>query len=332
MDEQYLFVQMFQVEISITSNTLFPVIDRNKWILLLYGLPTRKGAARVNLWRQLKKCGAISLKTSAYLLPDKPEHHERLQWLAQQVRDGGGEATIIHVTEIEGLNHEDIVRQFNEARASDYGVLLTALNDLIHQNKKRSSDELPVELEKLTKQFEDIRRIDFFDCPRAQDVQMLLHRAARFQGGKSKSSQRLAANKFQGKTWLTRPRPEIDRVGSAWLIRKFIDRKAKFIFNTDPARHPDAIPYDMFEVELSHHGDDCTFETLVKRFGITDKGVLKIAEMVHDADLEDGKFQTTECIGIDRVLKGWARSGLSDEELLRRGGECFDALHQQLRK
>jgi hypothetical protein len=88
----------------------------------------------------------------------------------------------------------------------------------------------------------------------------------------------------------------------------------------------------MFEVEFSHHGDDCTFETLVKRFGIADKAVWKLAEMVHDADLEDGKFQTTECIGIDRVLKGWGKSGLSEEELLRRGGECFDALYQQLKK
>src|SRR6267142_6702519 len=106
---------MFQVEISLTFDSLFPVIVPNKWLLLLYGLPTKKSAERVNLWRQLKKCGALSLKTSAYLLPDKTEHHERLQWLAQQVRDGGGEATIIHATEIEGLAGKDIVRLFNEA-------------------------------------------------------------------------------------------------------------------------------------------------------------------------------------------------------------------------
>ncbi len=161
---------------------------------------------------------------------------------------------------------------------------------------------------------------------------MLLKRAAGLRGRKSKNTPALTANKFTSKTWLTRPRPEIDRVGSAWLIRKFIDPKARFIFSTDPAKHRDAIPYDMFEVEFSHHGDDCTFETLVKRFGIADKAVLKIAEMVHDADLEDGKFQTTACVGIDQVLKGWAKGGLSDEELLRRGGECFDALHQQLRR
>lgn len=303
-----------------------------QWILLLYGLPTKKGAARVNLWRQLKKCGALALKTSAYLLPDKPEHHERLQWLAQQVRAGGGEATIIHVTEIEGLKHEEIVRLFNEARAADYAALLAPLNELIARNKKRLDESFAAELEKLTRQFDEIRKIDFFDSPRAQDVQMLLQRAAGLRNGKSESSLPLTAKKFVGKTWLTRPRPEIDRVASAWLIRKCIDPKARFVFAANPAKHPNAIPYDMFEVEFSHHGDDCTFETLVKRFGITDKVILKIAEMVHDADLEDGKFQTAECIGIDRVLKGWGKSGLSDDELLQRGGECFDALYQQLKK
>jgi hypothetical protein len=325
-------VHIFQVETSVTFDRLTPMPVLDQWLLLLYGLPTRKGAARLNLWRQLKKCGALPLKTSAYLLPDKVEHHERLQWLAQQVRDSGGEATIIHVTEIEGLTGEDIVRQFNEARASDYGTLLAALNGLMAQNKKRLGETFAADLEKLTRQFEVIRKVDFFDCSRAQDAQMLLKRAAGLQSAKAKAAPLLAARKFAGKTWLTRPRPEIDRVGSAWLIRKFIDPKARFIFGTDPARHRDAIPYDMFEVEFSHHGDDCTFETLVKRFGIADKAVLRIAEMVHDTDLEDGRFQTFDCVGIDRVLKGWARSGLSDEELLKRGGECFDGLYQTLSK
>jgi hypothetical protein len=325
-------VRLFQVEIPITSDSVSLVIVPNKWLLLMYGLPTKKGAARVNLWRQLKKCGALSLKTSAYLLPEQPAHHERLQWLAQQVRDGGGEATIIHVTEIEGLRHEDIVRQFNEARAIDYEALILELNQLLAQNRKRVADSFLTDLEKLSRQFAELRKIDFFDCPRAQDAQMLLKRAAGLRQGKSKKVAHLAAKNFVGKTWLTRPRPEIDRVGSAWLIRKFIDPKAKFVFHTDPRKYPSAIPYDMFEVEFSHHGDDCTFETLTKRFGITDKAVLKIAGMVHDADLEDGKFQTNGCLGLDQVLKGWAKSALSDDELLKRGGECFDALYQQLQK
>ncbi len=323
---------MFQIEISVTSHRLSVVTVPHKWLLLMYGLPAKRGAARVNLWRQLKKSGALPFKTSAYLLPDRPEQNERLQWLAQQVRDSGGEATIIRVTEIEGLRNEDIVRQFNQARAADYDALLTALKELLSKQRKHVGESFTADLERLARQFEEVRKIDFFDCPRAQDAQMSLQRAASLRSAKSKTGPALAAKKFIGKTWLTRPRPEIDRVGSAWLIRIFIDPKARFIFSTDPAKHPEAIPYDMFEVEFSHHGDDCTFETLVKRFGIMDKAVLKIAEMVHDADLEDGKFQTTECTGLDRVLKGWAKAGLNDEELLARGGQCFDALYQYLSK
>jgi hypothetical protein len=135
---------------------------------------------------------------------------------------------------------------------------------------------------------------------------------------------------FRGKTWLTRPRPGIDRAGSAWLIRKLIDSKAKFVFAAEPSKHPKALPFDMADVEFSHHGEDCTFETLVKRFGITDKAVLRIAEMVHDADLEDGKFQRIECIGINSALSGWAKTRMGDAELLEKGIECFEGIYQQL--
>jgi hypothetical protein len=126
---------------------------------------------------------------------------------------------------------------------------------------------------------------------------------------------------------LTRPRPEIDRVGSAWLIRKFIDSDGKFMFASKISANQRAISFDMLDAEFSHHGEDCTFETLTKRFGIQEKVVHKIGEMIHDADLDDEKFQRNECIGIDRVLKGWAREGMPDREILRRGFQCFDGLY-----
>jgi hypothetical protein len=302
-----------------------------KWLLLLYGLPTKKSGPRVTLWRQLRKCGALPFKTSASLLPDTPDHFERFQWFAQQVRDAGGEASLLRVSEIEGLKPAAIVRLFNEARAADYDVLRPELTKLIADKKRRAKDSFAAELEKLTRQFEEIRRIDYFGCPRAQDVRMLLQRAADLRSAVSPAGTRLSPKRYQSRTWLTRPRPQIDRVGSAWLIKRFIDPQARFVFASNPADHPDALPYDMFEVEFSHHGEDCTFETLIKRFGLTDKALLKLSEMVHDADLEDGKFQTTECMGLDRILRGWAKTGLSDEELLTRGGECFGALYQSLR-
>ena len=121
---------------------------------------------------------------------------------------------------------------------------------------------------------------------------------------------------------------KVDRVACPWLIKKF--PHAKFVFALKPGDHPKAIPYDMMDVEFTHHGDDCTFETLLKRFAIADPAVRRIGEMIHDADLEDGKFQRPECIGLDLLFKGWARLGLNDAEILERGFECFGALYSSL--
>lgn len=305
--------------------------DRN-WLLLLYALPAGRGSSRVSLWRHLRKSGAIALKSSTYILPDEPAHRERFQWLAQQVRDSGGEATLIHATDIEGLPDGEIVRMFNTARAEEYAALSADIVRFIGANKLKPGDTFARELERFAVRIEEIQQIDFFSSPKAQDARMRLERARALHTKPDRSPGRLLARKFTGRIWLTRPRPEIDRVGSAWLIRRFIDSKARFVFASDPALHPDALPFDMAGVEFSHHRDDCTFETLVKRFGLDDPALRRLAEMVHVADLEDGRFPHPECIGIDRVLKGWGRAGLSDEMLLQKGSECFDALYDYLRK
>lgn len=323
--------------IPITSMRRRPIVSsESDWLLLLAGLPAKQASARVTLWRELRRCGALPFKTSASLLPNRPEHRERLQWLAQQVRDSGGDATVLRVAEIDGLATGQVVQLFNRARTADYDELLPALLKFFNRNKRRLSDTYPQEMEKLRRQFEDIRRIDFFDCPRGREVQATLDRvnALRVPNSLRGATRRnkLRPRDFLGRTWLTRPRPEIDRVGSAWLIRKHIDRRARFVFASDIAAHPEALPFDIVGVEFSHHGDDCSFETLVVRFGIEDRIVRRIAEIVHDADLEDGKFQTNEGFGLQRMLRGWARAGLTDEELLKRGFECFDALASTLER
>ncbi len=308
--------------------------ETTSWLLLLYALPARQTTERVNLWRKLKKFGAVALKTSGYVLPDDATQYERCQWLSKQIRDAGGEATLIRVAEIEGMSKEEIVGMFNEARATEYKELAGACQEALARHKKGAEEELRAELEKLQRRFREIREVDYFNSPGVHDAQIVLERAvsalAPHKGGTL--APMLEGRAFVGKTWLTRPRPGIDRAGSAWLIRRFIDGKAKFIFGMDPTKHAKAVPFDMADVEFSHHGEDCTFETLVKRFGIADKAVLKMAEMVHDADLEDEKFQRNECIGINRVLDGWARTGITDNELLAKGIECFEGLYQSLRK
>jgi hypothetical protein len=302
------------------------------WLLLLYGLPARRGSSRVSLWRQLKKTGAIALKSSTYILPEEPAHRERFQWLAQKVRDSGGDATLIHATDIEGMPDEEIVRAFNAARAADYAALTADLAAFIAANKRKASNTFADQLERFSARLEEIQRVDFFSSPKAEDALMRLAQARALHVKSSKAPARLSTKKFHGRTWLTRPRPEIDRVASAWLIRRFIDPRARFVFGAGPEQGREAVPFDMAGVEFTHQGDDCTFETLLKRFGLDDPALQRIAEAVHVADLEDGKFSRIEAIGIDRVLKGWGRLGLSDEALLQRGGECFEALYEYFRK
>ena len=243
------------------------------WLLLLYSLPTGQKTERVAIWRRLKKMGAVQIKTSTYLLPDEPAQYEQFQWLAQQIRDYGGDSTLVRAQEIEGLTSEKAVAMFNEARARDYVELRRCLQSFIGRRKKMDAEEAAAGLGRLTRQFREIRAVDFFDSPRGHDIAMLLRRA---EGPRrSRQLERLDVQQYQGKTWLTRPRPEIDRVGSAWLISKFIDRKPKFVFAPTADAVPDAIPFDMLDAEFSHHGNHCTFETLTKRFAISDKSLAK---------------------------------------------------------
>lgn len=300
------------------------------WLLLLYSLPTKRNTERVTVWRRLKRMGAVQLTTSTYLLPDQPTQHEHFQWLAKQIRDSGGDATLVRAQEIESVPREKVISLFNSARAADYAVLKKALQSLLSARAKKSDSEAKAnELERLTKQFRELREIDFFDSARGHEVAMLIARAEK---NPKRQLPRRQCKDFRGKTWQTRPRPEIDRVGSGWLIRKFIDPEATFVFASNPATHGDIIPFDMLDAEFSHHGERCTFETLIHRFAIEDKAVRKIGEMIHDADLDDAKFQRTECIGIDRVLKGWGKTSMSDNEILARGFVCFDGLYQFLQR
>jgi len=309
-----------------------PVKKKLTWLLLLLRLPATHKAERVAIWRKVKKSGAIQVQTSTYILPDEPTRYELFQWLTQEIRLAGGDATLVRAREIEGLPNEKLIELFNTARAKEYATLREALRRaLSHRRKTRSSPAVGDNLDRVRKQFREIRQTDFFNCPRAQDVEMLLRKMEGTQLGEASVS-KVATRDYRSRTWVTRTRPEIDRVGSGWLIRKFIDPKAKFIFAKRVPANGRAVSFDMLDAEFSHHGEDCTFETLLKRFRIQDKAAHKIGEMIHDADLDDEKFQRTECIGIDRVLKGWAREGTSDQEILRRGLQCFDGLYAFLRR
>ena len=284
------------------------------------------------MWRKLQKSGAIQIKTSTYLLPDAPPQYELFQWLAKQVTDYGGDSTLIRAQQIEGLSDAKIIGLFNAARDADYAALTEAARKLTQRNGKKRGQSFATELEKLKKSLRAVREIDFFDAPKAHLASSQLERLHSASRSKAAPATKLQLKLFQNRTWLTRPRPEIDRVGSAWLIRRFIDPKATFAFASQADSIPNAIPFDYPQGEFSHHGEDCTFETLLARFGMEDKALRKIGEMVHDADLEDEKFLRPECLGLDRIFKGWAKRGLPDDEILAQGAACFDGLYAFLRR
>ena len=305
-------------------------------MFLLFNLPAKHSSDRVKVWRRLKKFGAIQLKTSTYVLPDEPVHYQRFQSLSKEIVENGGEAALVRVKDIEGMPNAAVVAMFNEARARDYEEIAQPLIPIIKDAKTRrtSPETFAGQLQKLRQRFQEIYDLDFFESSRGESLERLFRKAESLESNKSKSErkERLRAEDYQRKTWITRPRPEIDRVGSAWLIRNFIDSKARFIFANKPALHPGAFSYDMIDSEFSPHSDCCMFETLIKRFGIRERAVLRLAEVIHDADLEDNKFHRAEGFGIDQILKGWAKQGLSDEEILARGFQCLDGLHAQFKR
>ncbi len=302
-------------------------VDISPWLLLVFTLPSHKASERVGIWRKLQKFGSIQLRNAGYMLPNNPANQERFEWLATAIRKFKGEASVLQVQAIDDLPPRALQEQFRQARAADYEAVIEEVKKL-----KLSATGMSAKLIRLRRWHEEIVAIDFFESPLRRKAEEALRQVEQPQvkGGKGKVEMASKAD-YQNRTWITRQRPGIDRVSSAWLIIRFIDPKARFIFGSDPKEHAGAIPFDMYQASgFGHDENHCTFETICRRFGIRDKAVLVIAEAIHDADLEDERFGRSEGITINTILGGWERQGLSDEELLKRGMELLEGLYLSL--
>jgi len=299
------------------------------WLLLAFTLPTKRASQRVEVWRKLQRYGTVPLGNSGYLLPINTVNEERFQWLATAIRKYGGDASIVHVQGIDNISTPQLIGRFGEARAREYQELIRQVDEFsalaLH---KRSVGRLS----RLRSRFQEIVEVDFFDSPLQRRAGELLAKAdaARVTTRKPETP-KIDPQDYKSRVWVTRPRPGVDRSASAWLIRGFIDSKARFAFAPEE-KVPDAsVPFDMFHDRgFGHRGDDCTFETLTKEFRIRDRRVKVISEIIHDADLADQKFGRKEGYGIDEVLKGWARQGVSDQDLLDRGMQLMEGLYHSL--
>ena len=303
-------------------------------LLLLVGVPPNPSSLRVRVWRRLRSLGAVALKRSAYLLPDTPERYEDFQWLAQEVQRAGGDATLIRVRQIENVSSEDVLRLFHEPRDHDYRQLAARYRKTLQRLDRKSaskSGRVQEELSRLAKEHQRIRDIDFFDAPRGAEVrrleEVIAMRTRRPEAVRREERPTLDLTKLRGRRWVTRPRPHIDRIASAWLIKRFIDPDAEFVFAT-PAQFPkDAIAFDAPGVELSHQGEDCTFETLLKRARLRDRRLARLAEVVHEADLRDGKYPHEEARGIDVAVRALLATSPDDHQVLANGMTLFEGLY-----
>jgi hypothetical protein len=305
----------------------------------------------VRIWRKLQKLGAVSIKSSVYVLPFNEKTHEDFQWLKQEIEEAGGEASVFRAGAVEGTTDGEIIAEFCKARDEDYARLtgeLDGLTGTIREQKRGghlSHGRLKLheaELDKLHAELERVVSTDFFNAKNRAATQAAYERCQKAlrasesraaagprTGGTKEAS--LDRSRYQGRRWVTRRNLHIDRLASAWLIRQFIDSRPRFYFVAEGEAVEGGIPFDMFDAELTHHGEDCTFETMLKRFGLDgDTALREIAEIVHDIDLKDDKFQRLEAAGLNATVRGLSELFKDDRKLLQQCAVIFDGLYALL--
>jgi len=326
--------------------------SKYEWVLLVHLLPSRPTNLRVRIWRKLQKLGAVAIKNSVYVLPAGEKTNEDFQWLKQEIESAGGEAAVFRAGSVEGTTDEEIVKAFRDARNAEYRAIAAEFDGLTGRIREQSRakhlspgrlasheteiDRLHVELERITSN-------DYFNAEarsnavnayeRCQKTLRLSQTPAKQAHGSRPKSNSLSSADFQRRRWMTRRNIHIDRLASAWLIKQFIDKQPRFYFVADGETIDNAIPFDMFGAEFAHQGEDCTFETLLKRFGLDRvKGLRELAEIVHDIDLKDDKFHRLEAAGLNSIINGLSDNVRNDRKLLQQASVIFDALFTLLGK
>jgi hypothetical protein len=324
---------------------------KQEWILLIHQLPPKPTNLRVRTWRKLQKLGAISIKNSVYVMPFNEKTHEDFQWLKQEIESAGGEATVFRAGAVEGATDEEIVNAFRKERDEEYTKIAADLDGLTGtiREQKRGGHLSAVrlagyeaELDKLHAELERIVSTDFFEArgraaaSRAYEQCLkVLHASQSHEKADAKTraarGEALDPSGFQGRRWVTRRNLHIDRLASAWLIKQFIDKRPRFYFVSEGEHVEGGIPFDMFGAEFTHQGEDCTFETLIKRFGLgDDRALVEMAEIVHDIDLKDNKFNRLEAAGVNSTVRGLSELLKDDRKLLQQTSVLFDGLYALL--
>ena len=305
---------------------------RRRWLLLAHQLPATPSNLRVKTWRRLQQLGALPIKQTLYALPDSPESREDFEWLRVEIEGAGGEAVIFSADHLDAAAEAKLVEEFRRSRQTAYTELAADLQKLQPKGAKRREPVRDRELSRFRERFQAIERLDFFSSGGRDRVAALLSEIESPRTAEAKSTGADADRaQFKGRLWVTRPRPGVDRMSSAWLIRRFIDPAATFAFVTDAKQaRRGAVPFDMYGTGFGHEGDRCTFETLVAKFDIRDRAVARLAAVVHDLDLKDQKFDAPEAATIGAAIDGLQMACHDDRQLLEQGIILFEAMYRSL--
>ena len=270
-----------------------------RWLTLLTTLPPTPTRHRVGVWRKLQRMGAVRLRGAGWILPETPETTELFQWLVQEIQSVRGEATLLRVDRVEPMTDPEIAALFHKARSVEYQAVMQGCREILRHldryqaNHRRSIPRLRGKLDGLKRELDRIQSIDYLKAPAGARAHSLWETAAKRLRAAETRPRATGGGRHRtslpprGSTWVTRPRPHIDRIASAWLI---------------------------------------------KRFGIKDRRVTVIAEIVHEADLHDGKFTRNEAAGLDLAVNGLVEATPEDHELLERGMAIFEGLYTVLKQ
>ena len=314
-----------------------------KWLLLLHQLPAKPAYLRVKVWRRLQVLGAISIKNAASVLPASDQAQEDFEWLRKEIIEAGGEALICEARLIDGLSDHDVCSLFNDSRDTEYAEIADEARSLSRKSFARESAESQAELKaqfaRLKSRYAQNVAIDFFDATgrlTAENLMSGLERSlsqAEVEATMPEAST-LKAQEMTNRVWVTRRGVHVDRIACAWMIRRFIDKDARFKFVVAKGYVPDRdeLRFDMFDAEFTHEGDRCSFEVLLQRARIEDHALQLIAEIVHDIDLKDHKFRRDETAGVKTLIDSICADTAIDEERIARGSVLFDDLYGLFRK
>ncbi len=314
----------------------------SQWLLLIHSIPPQPAYFRAKVGKRLARVGAVAIKNSVYALPASDHTREDFQWVAREIVQEGGEATVCNATFVEGLQNDHVEALFRAARQADYVQLgeearaaLCELGPRVKDDEHRSAAES--DLARLRKRLGEVVTIDFFGAPGREPAEAVIatleKRVAREQVA-GLTADKPAPASYRNRTWVTRKNVHVDRIASAWLLLRFIDPKAKFKFVSGQSYRAkdDEVTFDMFEGTFTHVGDRCTFEVLIDAFGLKDPGLRAIAEIVHDIDVKDGKFERAEAPGFASLIAAIALTRREDEARIAFTGGILDAFLELYRR